>query len=165
MRRVRIALFLVLYRVIPSCHSWGFSPIAPSWGCSKGLKTKKWPELQLFAIMDCRRAQRRKLRPGIAANQLWSSPLPLCRWGKGVRNRKKAARKPKFLFSQRGVVWSCNKSGLSGWSARYFVSRETGCCVRIGFFGAIGTLLGNFERQGCRCSPTSIGEAPFMEGV
>lgn len=26
------------------------------------------------------------------------------------------------------------KSGLSGWSARYFVSRETGRRVRIGFF-------------------------------
>ena len=102
MRRVRIALFLVLYRVIPSCHSWGFSPIAPSWGCSKGLKTKKWPELQLFAITDCRRAQRRKLRPGIAANQLWSSPLPLCRWGKGVRNRKKVAQKSEFLFLRNG---------------------------------------------------------------
>ena len=48
MRCVRTALFLVLYRVIPSCHSWGFSPIAPSWGCPKGLKTKIWPELQLF---------------------------------------------------------------------------------------------------------------------
>ena len=23
-----------------------------------------------------------------------------------------------------------------------------------GFFGAVGTLLGNFERQGCRFSPT-----------
>ena len=57
------------------------------------------------------------------------------------------------------------KSGLSGWSARYFVSREAGRCVRIGFFGAVGTLLGNFERQGCRFSPTSIEEAPFMEGV
>lgn len=34
-----------------------------------------------------------------------------------------------------------------------------------GFFGAVGTLLGNFERQGCRFSPTLIEEAPFMEGV
>ena len=58
------------------------------------------------------------------------------------------------------------KSGLSGWSARYFVSRETGRCVRIGFFfGAVGTLIGNFERQGCRCSPTLIEGSPFMEGV
>lgn len=57
------------------------------------------------------------------------------------------------------------KSELSGWSARCFVSRETGRCVRIGFFGAVGTLLGNFERQDCRFSPTSIEGAPFMEGV
>ena len=57
------------------------------------------------------------------------------------------------------------KSGLSGWSARYFVSRETGRCAGIGLFGVVGALFGNFERQGCRFSPTSIEEAPFMEGV
>lgn len=42
---------------------------------------------------------------------------------------------------------------------------KPGRCVRIGFFGAVGALFGNFERQGCRCSPTSIEGAPFMEGV
>lgn len=57
------------------------------------------------------------------------------------------------------------KSGLSGWSARYFVSRETGRRAGIGLFGAVGTLIGNFERQGCRCSPTLIEGSPFMEGV
>ena len=165
MRRARTALFLVLYRVIPSCHSWDFSPIAPSWGCPKGLKTKIWPECNFFAITDCHRAQRRKLRPRIAANQLWSSPLPLCRWGKESAIAKKLQESRDFCFHNEELCGHATKSGLSGWSARYFVSRETGRCVRIGFFGAVGTLLGNFERQGCRFSPTSIEEAPFMEGV
>ncbi len=166
MRRVRTALFLVRYRVIPSCHSWGFSPIAPSWGCPKGLKTKIWPECNLFAITDCRRAQRRKLRPRIAANQLWSSPPSSLQMRERSPQSQKSCKKAEiFVFTTRSCVVMQQKSGLSGWSARYFVSRETGRCVRIGFFGAVGTLIGNFERQGCRFSPTSIEEAPFMEGV
>ena len=78
---------------------------------------------------------------------------------------KKLQKSRDFCFHNEELCGHATKSGLSGWSARYFVSRETGRCVRIGFFGAVGTLLGNFERQGCRFSPTSIEEAPFMEGV
>lgn len=166
MRRVRTALFLVLYRVIPSCHSWGFSPIAPSWGCPKGLKTKIWPELQLF----CDYGLSQGVKEQIAAQNrsksvVEQSPSALQMGGKESAIAKKLQESRDFCFHNKELCGHTTKSGLSGWSARYFVSRETGRCVRIGFFGAVGTLLGNFERQGCRFSPTSIEEAPFMEGV
>lgn len=166
MRRVRTALFLVLYRVIPSCHSWGFSPIAPSWGCPKGLKTKIWPELQLF----CDYGLSQGVKAQIAAQNrsksvVEQSPSAFADGGKESAIAKKLQESRDFCFHNEELCGHATKSGLSGWSARYFVSRETGRCVRIGFFGAVGTLLGNFERQGCRFSPTSTEEAPFMEGV
>ena len=166
MRRVRTALFLVLYRVIPSCHSWGFSPIAPSWGCPKGLKTKIWPELQLF----CDYGLSQGVKEQIAAQNrsksvVEQSPSALQMGERSPQSQKKLQESRDFCFHNKELCGHATKSGLSGWSARYFVSRETGRCVRIGFFGAVGTLLGNFERQGCRFSPTSIEEAPFMEGV
>ena len=166
MRRVRTALFLVLYRVIPSCHSWGFSPIAPSWGCPKGLKTKIWPELQLF----CDYGLSQGVKAQIAAQNrsksvVEQSPSALQMGERSPQSQKSCKKAEIFVFTTRSCVVMQQKSGLSGWSARYFVSRETGCCVRIGFFGAVGTLLGNFERQGCRFSPTLIEGAPFMEGV
>lgn len=166
MRRVRTALFLVLYRVIPSCHSWGFSPIAPSWGCPKGLKTKIWPELQFF----CDYGFSQGAKAQIAAQNRSKSvveqpPFRFADEGKESAIAKKLQESRDICFHNEECVVMQQKSGLSGWSARYFVSRETGCCVRIGFFGAVGTLLGNFERQGCRFSPTLIEGAPFMEGV
>lgn len=166
MRRVRTALFLVLYRVIPSCHSWGFSPIAPSWGCPKGLKTKIWPELQFFLRLRIL-AGRKGANCGPESQQIscGAAPFRFADEGKESAIAKKLQESRDFCFHNEECVVMQQKSGLSGWSARYFASRETGCCVRIGFFGAVGTLLGNFERQGCRFSPTLIEGAPFMEGV
>lgn len=109
MRRVRTALFLVLYRVIPSCHSWGFSPIAPSWGCPKGLKTKIWPECNFLRLRIV--AGRKGANCGPESQQIscGAAPFRFADEGKESAIAKKAARKPRFLFSQRGVVWSCNK--------------------------------------------------------
>lgn len=166
MRRVRTALFLVLYRVIPSCHSWCFSPIAPSWGCPKGLKTKIWPELQLFCDYGLSQGAKAQIAAqNRSKSVVEQSPSALRMRERSPQSQKSCKKAEIFVFTTRSCVVMQQKSGLSGWSARYFVSRETGRCVRIGFFGAVGTLIGNFERQGCRFSPTSIEEAPFMEGV
>ena len=166
MRCVRTALFLVLYRVIPSCHSWSFSPIAPSWGCPKGLKTKIWPELQLFCDYGLSQGVKAQIADqNRNKSVVEQSPSALQIGERSSQSQKSCKKAEIFVFTTRSCVVMQQKSGLSGWSARYFVSRETGRCVRIGFFGAVGTLLGNFERQGCRFSPTSIEGAPFMEGV
>lgn len=63
-------------------------------------------------------------------------------------------------------MWSCNKKVdyLGGVQDISFHVKQD-AASESGFFGAVGTLIGNFERQGCRFSPTSIEEAPFMEGV
>lgn len=166
MRRVRTALFLVLYRVIPSCHSWGFSPIAPSWGCPKGLKTKIWPELQFCDYGLSQGAKAQIAAQNRSKSVVEQSPSALRMRERSPQSQKKSCKKAEiFVFTTGSCVVMQQKSGLSGWSTRYFVSRETGRCVRIGFFGAVGTLIGNFERQGCRCSPTLIEGSPFMEGV
>lgn len=166
MRRVRTALFLVLYRVIPRCHSWGFSPIAPSWGCPKGLKTKIWPELQLFCDYGLSQGAKAQIAAqNRSKSVVEQSPSALRMRERSPQSQKSCKKAEIFVFTTESCVVMQQRSGLSGWSARYFVSRETGCCVRIGFFGAVGALFGNFERQGCRCSPTSIEGAPFMEGV
>ena len=165
MRRVRTAQFLVLYRVIPSCHSWGFSPIAPSWGCPKGLKTKIWPNatfLRLRIVTGRKGANRGPESQQISCGAV---PFRFADGGKESTIAKKLQESRDFCFHNGELCDHATKNGLSGWSARYFVSRETGRCVRIGFFGAVGALFGNIERQGCRCSPTSIEGAPFMEGV
>lgn len=165
MRRVRTALFLVLYRVIPSCHSWGFSPIAPSWGCPKGLKTKIWPELQ-FCDYGLSQGAKAQIAAQNRSKSVMEQPPSALRMRERSPQSQKSCKKAEiFVFTTGSCVVMQQKSGLSGWSARYFVSRETGRCVRIGFFGAVGTLIGNFERQGCRCSPTLIEGSPFMEGV
>ena len=166
MRCVRTALFLVLYKVIPSCHSWGFSPIAPSWGCPKGLKTKIWPELQLFCDYGLSQGVKAQIADQNRSKSVVEQPpSAFADRGKESAIAKKLQESRDFCFHNEELCGHATKSGLSGWSARYFVSRETGRCVRIGFFGAVGTLFGNFERQGCRFSPTSIEGAPFMEGV
>ena len=133
MRRVRTAPFLVLYRVIPSCHSWGFSPIAPSWGCPKGLKTKIWPNatfLRLRIVTGRKGANR-----GPESQQISCGAVPF-RFADGERSpqSQKSCKKAEiFVFTTRSCVIMQQKNGLSGWSARYFVSRETGRCVQSGF--------------------------------
>lgn len=95
-----------------------------------------------------------------------AAPFRFADEGKESAIAKKAARKPRFLFSQRGVVWSCNKKVdyLGGVQDISFHVKQD-AASESGFFGAVGTLIGNFERQGCRCSPTLIEGSPFMEGV
>lgn len=163
MRRVRTALFLVLYRVIPSCHSWGLFSYSSILRLSK---TKIWPELQLFCDYGLSQGAKAQIAAqNRSKSVVEQSPSALQMRERSPQSQKSCKKAEIIVFAMRSCVVMQQKSGLSGWSARYFVSRETGRCVRIGFFGAVGTLLGNFERQGCRFSPTSIEEAPFMEGV
>ena len=104
MRRVQTALFLVLYRVIPSCHSWGFSPIAPSWGCPKGLKTKIWPNatfLRLRIVTGRKGANR-----GPESQQISCGAVPF-RFADGERSpqSQKSCRKAEiFVFTTRSCV-------------------------------------------------------------
>lgn len=105
MRRVRTALFLVLYRVIPSCHSWGFSPIAPSWGCPKGLKTKIWPELQLF----CDYGLSQGVKAQIAAQNcsksvVEQSPSALQMGERSPQSQKSCKKAEIFVFTTRSCV-------------------------------------------------------------
>ena len=53
--------------------------------------------------------------------------------GKEVRNRKKAARKPRFLFHNEELCDHATKNGLSGWSARYFVHVKQDAVSESGF--------------------------------
>lgn len=130
MRYVRTALFLVIYRVIPSCHSWGFSPIAPSWGCPKGLKTKIWPELQLFCDYGLSQGAKAQIAAqNRSKSVVEQSPSALQMGGKESAIAKKLQESRDFCFHNEELCGHATKSGLSGWSARYFVSRETGRCV------------------------------------
>lgn len=166
MRRVRTALFLVLYRVIPSCHSWGLSPIAPSWGCPKGLKTKIWPELQLFCDYGLSQGAKAQIAAqNRSKSVVEQSPSVLQMRERSPQSQKSCKKAEIFVFATGSCVVMQQKSGLSGWSARCSVSRETERCVGIGLFGVVGALFGNFDRRGCRRSLTSIEGAPFMEGV
>ena len=105
MRRVRTAQFLVLYRVIPSCHSWGFSPIAPSWGCPRGLKTKIWPNatfLRLRIVTGRRGANR-----GPESQQISCGAVPFRFADGGERSpqSQKSCKKAEiFVFTTRSCV-------------------------------------------------------------
>ena len=110
MRRVRTALFLVLYRVIPSCHSWGFSPIAPSWGCPKGLKTKIWPELQFCDYGLSQGAKAQIAAQNRSKSVVEQPPSALRMRERSPQSQKKAARKPRFLFSQRADSYDRNET-------------------------------------------------------
>ena len=65
---------------------------------SESQKQNNGPNCNFFAIRDCCAAPDRGLRPENAGNQPQKGAIPAL-WGwKRVRNRKKVAEKPGFLF-------------------------------------------------------------------
>ena len=65
----------------------------------KPKNKKNGPNCNFFAITDCCVAPDRELGPENAENQPQKGAIPAL-WGwKRVRNRKKVAEKPGFLFS------------------------------------------------------------------
>lgn len=105
MRCVRTALFLVLYKVIPSCHSWGFSPIAPSWGCPKGLKTKIWPELQLFCDYGLSQGVKAQIADqNRSKSVVEQSPSALQIGERSPQSQKSCKKAEIFVFTTRSCV-------------------------------------------------------------
>ena len=80
----------------PSVH-----PTAPFEPIQGSQKQKNAPNCNFFAIRDCYGAQKRVSRRKSAANRLIGSQFVLCTDKKRVRNRKKVAQTPDYLFSQR----------------------------------------------------------------
>ena len=66
---------------------------------SESQKQNNGPNCNFFAITDCCVAPDRELGPENAGNQPQKGAIPAL-WGlERVRNRKKVAEKPGFLFS------------------------------------------------------------------
>ena len=136
-------------------------------GLSQGPENKKYGlSCNFFAIRDCRRAPRCKPRSEIAANQPRNGPFLLLRMREGVPNRKKVARKPRFLFSERGATWPCDKEAnyLGGVKDISFHVKQN-AASGSGISEWVGTLVEDFGCQGYPRLPTSLKEASFMEGV
>ena len=87
----------------PLCSHAGprFIPLRRSRLSWEPKKQKNALNCNFFAIRDCCGAPKRVSRRKSTANRLIGSPFVLCTDKKRVRNRKKVAQTPDYLFSQR----------------------------------------------------------------
>lgn len=101
-----------------------------------------------FAIADCCELPNCGLRRKSAGNRLHDGLFSLCGGRKRVRNRKKVAKTPRFLFSR----WvDCPNGLISQWADRRNGANHADVRILVGSIAAGARVTDQTERQPVPC--------------